>query len=179
MFVCNLKINKKMFIKLGICMLALIMCLVFVLVGKRFYNTASRFKVQDEYDSEYLEINANNYADILKDSHENVNNYIGKKIKFVGYVYKLYDFTENQFVLARDMVISSDNQTVVVGFLCDCKSANNSYRFEHGNWVEVEGVIEKGDYHGELPVVKVTSMRKVDEPNERTVSAPSNTYIPE
>ena len=30
----------------------------------------------------------------------------------------MYDFNNEQFVLARDMIVSSDFQTVVVGFLC-------------------------------------------------------------
>ena len=37
----------------------------------------------------------------------------------MGIVYRVSDLKENQFVLARDMIISSNRQYVVVGFfLC-------------------------------------------------------------
>ena len=34
------------------------------------------------------------------------------------------DFKETEFVLARDMIISSDMQTLIVGFLCDYKNVS-------------------------------------------------------
>lgn len=178
MFVCNFKINKKLLIRLGIVALALCITLIFVIVGRRFYVSATRFKVNDDYKNDYLEINTNNYANILRDSHENIDKYVGKKIKYTGFVYKLYDFNDEQFVLARNMVISSNNQTVVVGFLCEYDSRVVS-GLNHGCWVEVEGVIQKGNYHGVLPVVRITGLTQVNTPKDELVSPPSDTYIPE
>ncbi len=40
----------------------------------------------------------------------------GQKISFSGYVYRVYDLEEKQFILARDMIVSSDFQTMVVRF---------------------------------------------------------------
>lgn len=166
MFVCNIKMDKKLFSKFVVFFLALVILIVFIIVGIRFYNTASSFKVTDDVDVSSLDITANNYTEILKDSHEHIDKYIGKKVKFTGFVYRLYDFSETQFVLAREMIISSDNQAVVVGFLSDF---SNAYDFEDGTWVEVEGIIEKGNYHGDLPIIKVKNLRKV--------SAPDNQYV--
>ncbi len=174
MFVCNFKFNRKLTIKIAIAFLVIIFCIIFGVVGKKFYDSVSTFKVKDEIKTDYLDVNSNNYSDILKDSHENIDKYVGKKIKFVGFVYRLYDFNENQFVLAREMIISSDNQAVVVGFLCDCNDVKN---MENGAWVEAEGVIEKGNYHGDLPVVKVTCLKKVSAPNDEYVYPPSGSYI--
>ena len=53
----------------------------------------------------------------------------------------MLDFKENQFVLARDMVISSDFQTVVVGFLCECDTISE---FQDLTWISIEGTIDKG-----------------------------------
>ena len=170
MFVCNFKFNRKLFIRISIVSLALLICIIFFIVGKRFYNRISTFKVKDTVPSDYLEINGNNYADILKDSHENIDNYVGKKVKFVGFVYRLCDFSETQFVLAREMIISSDNHAVVVGFLCNSENAKN---FEDGCWVEAEGIIEKGNYHGDLPVIKITGLNKSSAPDDEYVFPPS------
>ena len=174
MFVCNFKFNRKLFIKISIVFLALFICIIFFAVWKRFYNRLSTFKVTDTVPSDYLEINSNNYADVLKDSHENIDKYVGKKVKFVGFVYRLYDFNDNQFVLAREMIISSDNHAVVVGFLCNCNEAKS---FNDACWVEVDGIIEKGNYHGDLPVIKVNSVKQVSVPDDEYVFPPSGNYI--
>lgn len=59
-------------------------------------------------------IPTNQYTNVLKSVHDDISTYVGQKINFSGYVYRVYDFQANQFVLARDMVVSSDFQTVVV-----------------------------------------------------------------
>ena len=97
------------------------------------------------------------------------------KLILLGYVYRVLDFSENQFVLARDMVISSDYQSVIVGFLCEADNAKN---FENNTWVEITGEITKGNYHGDMPIVKVTEMKMVDKPNEELVYPPDESYIP-
>ena len=58
----------------------------------------------------------------------------GQKISFSGYVYRVYDLKENEFILARDMVVTSDFQTVVVGFLCSYKNASS---YKNGTWVNI------------------------------------------
>ena len=174
MFVCNVKMNSSVLKKVGIISIGLIIAIVFILVGFRFYKAASRVTVQDEFDNSKLEINSANYTDILKDSHDNIDKYVGKKIKFTGFVYRLYDFNENQFVLAREMLISSDNHAVVVGFLSICDDACN---FKNGTWVEAEGVIEKGFYHGDIPVIKVDCLKETNVPNDEFVYPPDDSFV--
>ena len=181
MFVCNIKMNSNTIKIIVVVLVILILIGVFAFVGYRFYSETSKVMVKDEMPSmqnSRIEINSNNYTDILKDSHENIDKYVGKNIKFVGYVYRLYDFNKNQFVLAREMIISSDNQAVVVGFLCDgSDSSVDAAGFEDGTWVEVEGVIVKGNYHGEIPVVEVSGMRETDVPCDEFVYPPSYLYL--
>lgn len=164
-----------------IVLIVLILIGVFAIVGYRFYDATTKVIVNDEIPSSQnsqIEVNSNNYTNILKDSHENIDKYVGKSIKFVGFVYRLYDFDENQFVLARKMIISSDNQAVVVGFLCDgSDSSVNANGFKDGTWVEVEGVIVKGNYHGDMPVIEVSSLKKTDVPCDEFVNPPSNSYV--
>ncbi len=121
------------------------------------------------------QISSSNYTNILKTVHDDIDSYIGVKIHFSGYVYRLLDFSDSQFVLARNMVISSDFQTVVVGFLCEHEGAKN---FDDNTWVELTGEIVKGDYHGNMPIVKVISINKCEKPNEEFVYPPDESYIP-
>lgn len=120
-------------------------------------------------------ISSANYTNVLKAIHENIDSYAGVKINFTGYVYRVLDLNENQFVLARDMIISSDFQSVVVGFLCE---ADNASTFENDTWVNITGEITRGSYHGDMPIVRITEIKKVDKPNDEFVYPPNENYIP-
>ena len=120
-------------------------------------------------------ISANNYTNVLKAVHENIDKYVGVEINFTGYVYRVLDLEENQFVLARDMIISSNYQSVVVGFLCECENAKN---YSDNTWVNITGKITKGNYHGDMPIVKITKIENVNKPNDEYVYPPDETYIP-
>lgn len=122
------------------------------------------------------QISPKNYTNILKTVHENIDSYVGKKICFTGYVYRVLDLQDNQFVLARDMIVNSNSQTVIVGFLCEYDEAKN---FEDNTWVQITGEIYKGDYHGDMPIIKITDIKSVDKPSqEEYVYPPDDSYIP-
>ena len=175
MFIYNLKINGKRLTKILFVIIGLIVIAYFLISAWKIYSNC--FKVKDEQnDANVINITASNYTNILKSVHENLDIYIGKKICFSGYVYRNIDFKDSQFVLARDMIISSDKQTLIVGFLCDC---NKAKKYENYSWVEITGKITRGNYHGEIPVIKIKGIKKIEKPVENVyVYPPDNTYIP-
>ena len=119
-------------------------------------------------------MSTSNYTNVLKTVHDNIDNYVGQKIKFSGYVYRMFDFKENQFVLARDMVISSDFQTVVVGFLCESTEIAS---YQDNSWVEIEGTIIKGDYHGDMPIIQVEKVQSIEKPSDEYVYPPDDSFV--
>lgn len=152
--------------------------MVFLFSIYRIFFTSGKFFINDKVEAQDItEIKADNYTNILEAVHEDLNSYVGLRIKFSGYIYRLLDFDQNQFVLARNMVIDEGGtQTVVVGFLCNSKKAKD---FENEDWVEITGVIQKGKYHNqEIPIIEIDEIKKVDEPEESFVPAPCDTYIP-
>lgn len=178
MFIYNVKINGGVVLKLIIVVLSIFMLLVFGISVYRIFFSSGKFEVNDRFIAkEITEIKPENYTNILKSVHEDIDSYIGMKIKFVGYVYRIIDFKENQFVLARDMLINEEQtQSVVVGFFSEYKDTN---KFKDGEWVEVTGIIEKGKYHNkEIPIIKVTEIQQAMEPENPFVMPPSDTYIP-
>ena len=177
MFIYNVKVNgSKTFKYFFIAITLLVTIIVGVVSLKIFHGSYNNSEKSSCLPQEKIsKITANNYTNVLKAVHDNIDDYVGMQINFTGYVYRLIDFNENQFVLARDMVISSDRQTVVVGFLCECDSIKG---YEDNSWVEITGTITKGDYHGAMPIIKITEIKKANRPNEEMVYPPDDSYIP-
>ena len=177
MFVFNMKLNGNRTCKVFVAVLCIILLIItFFVCYKVIFNNF--FKTNDEMahiQNQVQELDSRNYTNVLKNVHENMDNYIGQKIKFTGYVYRVLDLKENQFVLARDMIISSDYQSVIVGFLCEYDKAKD---FQDNTWIEITGEITKGNYHGDMPIVKITNITKVDKPNDEYVYPPDENYIP-
>lgn len=173
MFVCNFKLDHKLVFKIGFVLLFII---VLVIAGFSIYKIFHSERVNDKIPVPNVSnVTSENYTNVLKTVHDNLDEYIGQKIHFTGYVYRVYDFTENQFVLARNMVVSSDKQTLVVGFLCDYKDAK---QFSDSSWVEITGKITKGDYHGNIPIIEIEEMKSCDKPQDEFVYPPDDMYIP-
>jgi len=174
MFICNMKLNSKVSFKIVfviLCILILIMCGIGVY--KVFFR--ENVKVNDNVNTKNVNvISSGNFTSVLKTVHNNLDEYVGTKIKFTGFVYRLYDFSSEQFVLAREMIVSPDFQAVVVGFLCHL---NNADKYKDGCWVEVEGTITKGDYHGEIPVIEIDKIQETRTPNEEYVYPPDENYV--
>jgi len=178
MFIYNLKINGGIALKIIIVVLSIFMLIVFGISVYKIFFSNSRFQVNDRISTkEITEIDAENYTNILKAVHDDLESYIGMKIKFTGYVYRLLDFKDDEFVLARDMFINEEKtQTVVVGFLNQYKNAKD---LRDGEWVEITGVIEKGKYHNEeIPILQVVNLQITSKPENPFVIPPSDTYIP-
>lgn len=175
MFVYNFKVNGSVIFRTLIVSIIIISLTVLSVSLHNFYSK-SKFLTNDTLPSNSIaNIDDNQYTSILKQVYDNVDTYIGQSINFTGYVYKLYDFKDSEFVLARDMVINSDSQTVVVGFLCSYDKAKN---FKEGTWVNVTGTIIKGYFHDEIPVIDITKIEETQQPEDTYVYPPDGTYIP-
>lgn len=175
MFIYNLKINGARTFRIIVISIILIAILILSLSIYNFYFK-SKFITNDNIPSNSItDIKTNQYTNILKQVYDNIDTYVGQSISFTGYVYKIDDFKDTQFVLARDMLINSDSQSVVVGFLCTHENAKN---FKPGTWVNVTGQIIKGYYHDEIPVIDINKIEETEKPEEEYVYPPYNTYIP-
>ena len=173
MFIYNLKMNKKALCRgfIAICLL-IILCTILY----SFYIIfIKKNPTCDAKQNEIIELNETNYTNILKSANEDVDSYVGSKVKITGYVYRLIDFDKTQFVVARDMKFEKSSQSLVVGFLCESKDAS---KYSDGTWVEIVGKIKKGRFNSELAVLDVISIKETTKPVNLYVNPPDNTYIP-
>ncbi|MBQ9279746.1 MAG: hypothetical protein IJ215_01690 [Clostridia bacterium] len=113
-------------------------------------------------------MNTENFTTILKESHEDPYSFLNKKIISNGYIFRAQDFKENQFVVARDMLVGN-HESRIVGFLYEYDDAMN---FESNEWVQVEGIFTVGDYHGAMPIIKVNHIKRINTPNDIFVLPP-------
>ena len=175
MFIYNIKINGKAIAKILFVIISIIITIYFCLSAYNIYNNS--FKVKDQIEnSDVINITSQNYTNILKSVHDDIDSYVGKKVCFTGYIYRLLDFKDTEFVLARDMIISSDMQTLIVGFLCDSKYSKN---FVDETWVELTGEITLGKYHGDMPIIKVKEIKQIEKPKDDIyVYPPDDSYVP-
>jgi len=179
MYIYNIHINGKRVFRICLTIMILLIALLFIFVIRRiFFN--NNFQVDDIVKADNIqEITYKDYTNILRASYDDIESYIGVKIKFTGYVYRLIDFKDTEFVLARDMKLDNNsNETFVVGFLCSFEGTKN---FINNEWVEIVGEIVKGKYHNQdIPLIKILKMKKTSKPNEEEfyVPGPNNTYIP-
>lgn len=179
MFICNVNLHKNKLLKIFLYIFfGFLVVTTLLFVFSHLKNTNMVYITDNKNYEEILDIPSANYTNILKDSYDNIDNYIGKQIKFTGFVHRLYDFSDNQFVLAREMFTSpiSNNQAevVIVGFLCEYDGASS---FKDKTWVEVEGTITKGFYHTTTPIVKVTNIKQANCPSDPFVNPPDGGYV--
>ena len=174
MFILNFKVNGNKLGKifLGI-LLVIILIVTFIvcyrILGNQFFKTNDKVKQND-----VQELTVTNYTNVLKTVHDDIDTYVGQKIKFSGYVFRMLDFNQNQFVLARDMIISSDFQTVVVGFLSEYEEIK---QYEDNTWIEIVGEITKGNYHGDMPILKIEQIQKIEKPQDEFVYPPDDSFV--
>jgi len=171
MFVYNVKVSSSKLFKI---IFALIFIVIFAITGFAIFKVFAVNSNLKEKNDVY-NIDSSNYTNVLKAVHDDLDTYVGQKISFSGYVYRAYDFQGNEFVLARDMLISSSNETLVVGFLC---KFDNSRDFKDGTWVNITGEIKKGYYHGDIPIIEISKMEETKKPNDAFVYPPDDFYIP-
>lgn len=158
MFVVNFKLDFKKIFLVCILVAAIIATII------EFGNNNSKV-VNANLDNNYdFVLTEDNYTSILKQIHENIDENIGKTVKMSGFVFRMPDFKEKYFVCGRNTIIN--NEDTVAGFLCEYDDAN---KLIDNEWVEVTGVIIKGEYNGTMPIIKIGNLNKI--------TAPANTFV--
>ena len=158
MFVVNFKLDFKKI---------LIFCVVVALFIATIIEFGSKnsFSLVNSNISNYdYDFNDANYVQNLKTIHENIDENLGKTVHLIGFVYRLDDFKENYIVCGRSIVV--DGEDKIAGILCDYKESS---KLAENEWIEITGVISKGEYNGIMPIITIGTIKKV--------TAPANTFV--
>ncbi len=159
MFVVNFKLDiKKILIT---CLIIALIVVTIIEFGTSTRVSSVNAKTNTNYD--YV-ITEDNFVATLKTVHDNIDANLGKTVKLSGFVFRMPDFKDTYFVCGRNVIVNSED--TVAGFLCSYKDAA---KFKDNEWVEITGVITKGDYNGTMPVLQVGTIQKI--------TAPANTFV--
>lgn len=161
MFVLNVKFNFKKILIGCIAISVISAILIEFIANGNSLTVPTAQKDNSKYD--YI-LTEENYTQILKEVHENIQSSIGKTIKISGFVYRMNDFKENIFVCGRNTIVNEEDN--VAGFLCE---SNDSAKLKDSEWIEITGVIQEGSYNQTMPIIKVGSIQKI--------TAPANTFV--
>lgn len=166
MFICNFRFDKKNFLKIFSITLVILAIIIFIISILKIFNSSKEVSSDS-----VTNISSSNFTTFLKDAHENISSYVGKRFSISGYVYRMPDFTEDEFVIARTMIINSNQNAnaVIVGLLANSSEVRN---FKNNDWVSCIGTIKKGTYKGDMPVLVVDKITKIEVPEDDFVYLP-------
>lgn len=117
-----------------------------------------------------LELGNEDYGIWYLDSLDNLNRYLGKKVKFKAMVLKPENFDGDYFVPGRMAMTCCADDMAFLGFVCHYQDAKN---LKNKDWVEVTAEVGKAyrpEYKGEGPVLNAITVTATKPPKEKVIS---------
>lgn len=104
-----------------------------------------------------------NFVGWLNEIYGRLDVYEGIEIETSGFVFRIDDFPQDQFVPARMMMVCCAADTQPVGFLCRYDKAD---ALPSDTWVRVTGKIDRITYDGEvIPIIEVDEAEAMEKPD--------------
>ena len=116
-----------------------------------------------------IALNTYGFGMFYLDALENLDRYVGKRVRFQGMVLKPRGFVKTRFVPGRMAMTCCAQDMQFLGFVCDY---NGAYKLKDKEWVEVTARIGRGvveAYRGEGPVLEAEEVTPCNEPENPVV----------
>lgn len=108
-------------------------------------------------------INNSNFYASIKNIYNNIDKYKNNMISVKGFVIHEKG-SKDRFILGRMVVSCCAADTEIIGI-------NATYKYAEalgsGQWVEIEGKVERGDDKAGTPHIKVEKIKKISEPKDK------------
>lgn len=103
-----------------------------------------------------------NYTEIMSELNKFPDDYIGKVVSMTGFVFRSPGQSSNQISLVRYVITCCTADALPYGILCESKSPE---KYPDGTWLEIQGVVQKGQYDDEsVGMIKLSSIKKIPQP---------------
>lgn len=122
-----------------------------------------------DIDAPVIEIGDQDFGIWYLDATDNPDRYIGKTVRFLGYVCQTPRLPKGCFAAGRFAMICCENDITYFGVACEHPDAAD---FKHRSWVTVEAVVECREheiYGGKGPWLKAVSVTPAQPPKEELV----------
>jgi putative membrane protein len=103
-----------------------------------------------------------NYLDMMTMLDLQLEQFIGKPIEIIGFVYREPEFEDNQLVVARFGMTCCVADASVYGTMVE---ANEASQFENDTWVRVTGILDQTNYNEfRIPLIQLREIEVIDQP---------------
>lgn len=127
----------------------------------REYNPISEI-ISEIRESSLIKVTDENFTLVINQAHIYPEEFAGKEITMLGFVFKDPELEPGQFGLVRYVMTCCSADAVPDGFICEYKDGEN---FKEGSWFNIKGVIRLRRFeNNSTPVIEVTSFSKAQEP---------------
>jgi putative membrane protein len=111
-----------------------------------------------------IQVTDQNYTYILSELTLHPNNYVGKKLTVIGFVYEDSSFPSFQLALVRYVIFCCSADATPYAFICQIPEEE---RFPTGTWLNVHGTVQLiQNQQKTLPLIFVDSATPIDEPDQ-------------
>lgn len=129
---------------------------------KSSYQSEMRKVLERYLDQETILVTSDNYMEVMEAIYDYPNEFVGKNIEMVGFVYNDPDNANQQF-LFRFGIIHCIADSGVYGLL----STGQTTTFPDNTWVSAKGSIKLSYHHSlqqALPTLELTEYTKIEQP---------------
>lgn len=125
-------------------------------------------------DKGIISIDESNYMKIIRDMGRDPGQYIGRRVKVSGFVYRNESCTKDTFVIARMLLTCCAADSEAVGIPC---VYNNNIGIEDGTWVSVSGVVQQAHWIRTDKLHSVMLVPAIYAEKVEPILAPSCQYV--
>jgi putative membrane protein len=112
--------------------------------------------------SDHIEINNQNYTNVVSELMLHPQLYAGKELAMEGFVYTDSTFSSGQFALVRYIIFCCSADAIPYSILCQ---NNTQQSFPVGTWLTVHGTILVDEYRQKtVPLISINTAELIDQP---------------
>jgi putative membrane protein len=123
-----------------------------------FYDKMAK----DLSEQDLIVVEDETFLDIMTVMDLYLDDFLGKKVQIMGFVYREPGLEQDEMVVARFSMTCCTADSAVYGLLI---TGEETREYENDTWVRVTGTIDQREFNGwNIPLIQVEKVEEVDEP---------------
>jgi putative membrane protein len=117
---------------------------------------------KDLTEQDLIVVEDETFLDIMTVMDLYLDDFLGKKVQIMGFVYREPGLEQDEMVVARFSMTCCTADSAVYGLLINGEKTRD---YENDTWVRVTGTIDQREFNGwNIPLIQVEQVEEVDEP---------------